>query len=94
MKIIFKLAEINREVTIKNPDTGIDDNKPLYEIASSHLARRTFINTIYQKVKDPSRVCPMTGHVPNSISLNRYRDVEDKNLLVDTIKYLSSEPKP
>lgn len=94
LKIIFQLAEINKKVTIKNPDTGIDENKPLYEIASSHLARRTFINTIYQKVKDPSLVCPMTGHVQNSISLNRYRDIEDEDLLVDTIKYLRSEPKP
>lgn len=88
LKIILKLAGINKKVATKNPDTGIDENKPLYKIASSHLARRTFINTIYKKVKDPNLVGKLSGHVEGSKAFARYRDLDDNDLLIDTIKNL------
>lgn len=36
--------------------------KPLYEVASSHRARRTFIGNIYKKVKDPNLIGALSGH--------------------------------
>jgi hypothetical protein len=62
IKKAFKLAEIDRIVTILDPLTNEEIKKPLYEIASSHMARRTFIGNIYKKVKDPNLVGALSGH--------------------------------
>ena len=35
-------------VTVLNPTTGAEEKRPLNEIASSHLARRTFIGNLYK----------------------------------------------
>ena len=56
IKKIFKLSGVDRIVTILDPLTRDEVKKPLYEVASSHLARRTFIGNIYKKVKDPNLV--------------------------------------
>lgn len=91
VKTILQLADIKREVTIKDPDTGLENNKPICEVVSSHLARRTFINTIYKRVKDPNLIGKMSGHVEGSKAFARYRDI-DNNDLIETIKNLRSEP--
>ncbi len=41
IKKIFKLIGIDRIVTILDPLTHDEVKRPLYEVASSHLARRT-----------------------------------------------------
>lgn len=46
-------------------------------MASSHLARRTFIGNIYNKVQDPNLISSMTGHVEGSKAFARYRVVDD-----------------
>lgn len=37
-----------------NPTNGETEHKPLNEIASSHLARRTMVGNLYKQVKDPN----------------------------------------
>jgi integrase len=61
--------------------------KPLNEIASSHMARRTFIGNMYKKVKDPDLIGSMSGHVEGSKAFARYRTIDDdmKRELVDMI---------
>ena len=72
-------------VTVRNPVTGADEQKPINEIASSHMARRTFIGNLYKKVKDPSLVASLSGHTDGSRAFARYReiDMEMKRELVE-----------
>ena len=53
IKEIFLLCGITRSVTIWNSTTGKEEQHPLNEIASSHLARRTFIGNLYRRCKIP-----------------------------------------
>ena len=57
------------------------------EIASSHLARRTFIGNLYKKVKDPNLVGSLSGHKEGSKAFARYRDIDEdmKKELVDLL---------
>lgn len=87
IKKIFKICSINRIVTILDPLTNEGVRKPLYEVASSHLARRTFIGNIYKKVKDPNLVSALSGHKEGSKAFNRYRQI-DEDMKKELIKYL------
>lgn len=80
IKAIFKLAGITREVEIRNPLTGENEFVPINTIASSHLARRTFIGNAYFKVQDPNLIGKMSGHVEGSEAFKRYRKIEDSTL--------------
>lgn len=84
LKRIFEVAGINRNVAVRNPLTGKDELKPLYVVASSHLARRTFVANLYLKVQDPSIISKMSGHSENSEAFSRYRKIEDE-ILENTI---------
>ena len=77
IKVICKEAGINRMVTILNPLTGVEELKPIYEVASTHLARRTFIGILYKNVKDPNIIASMSGHTNASRSFARYRTIDD-----------------
>ena len=78
IKEAFKLAGIDRVVTILDPLTNEDVKKPLYEVVSSHMARRTFIGNIYKKVKDPNLVGALSGHKEGSKAFNRYREIDEE----------------
>ena len=80
IKVIFGMAGITRKVEIRNPKTGEPEFKPLNEIASSHLARRTFVGNAYFKVSDPNIIGKMSGHVEGSKAFKRYRNIEDETL--------------
>jgi integrase len=88
IKSIFELCEISRIVTVLNPTTGREEQKPISEIASSHLARRTFIGNLYKQVQDPNLICSLSGHVEGSKAFTRYRTVdrEMKQKLVKLIE--------
>lgn len=77
IKKIFKECGITRIVTILNPTTGEEEQRPINEIASSHLARRTFVGNLYKKVKDPNLVGALSGHKEGSRAFSRYRDIDD-----------------
>ena len=78
IKKAFKLAKINRIVTILDPLTNEEVKKPLYEVVSSHMARRTFIGNIYKRVKDPNLVGALSGHKEGSKAFARYREIDDE----------------
>ena len=80
IKKIFKLAGITRNVIIRNPKTGENELVPIDTVASSHLARRTFIGNAYFKVSDPNIIGKMSGHVDGSRAFKRYRNIEDETL--------------
>ncbi len=77
IKKIFKECGITRIVTVLNPTTGEEEQRPINEIASSHLARRTFVGNLYKKVKDPNLVGALSGHKEGSRAFARYRDIDD-----------------
>ena len=81
IKEIFTEVGINRNVVIRNPKTGENEIRPINEIASSHLARRTFVGNAYFKVSDPNIIGKMSGHVEGSKAFSRYRKIEDSTLL-------------
>lgn len=78
IKDMFKLAGLDRMVTVLDPLTREEVRKPLYAVASSHMARRTFIGNIYKQVKDPNLVSALSGHKEGSRAFNRYRDIDDE----------------
>ena len=87
IKEVFKECGITRKVTVLNPTTGKEEKRPLNEVASSHLARRTFIGNIYKQVKDPNLVGKLSGHKEGSRAFTRYRDI-DEDLMKQTISLL------
>lgn len=88
IKRIFTICGITRLVTVLNPVTGEEEKRPINEIASSHLARRTFIGNLYKKIKDPNLVGSMSGHKEGSKAFARYRVIDDdmKRELVQLIE--------
>lgn len=88
LKRIFEIAGINRNVAVRNSLTGKDELKPLYEVASSHLARKTFVANLYLKIQDPSIISKMSGHSENSEAFSRYRKIEDEILTNAVTAYL------
>ncbi len=87
IKDIFKLAGLTRMVTVINTISGEEEKKPLNEIASSHLARRTFAGNLYKKVKDPNLVGSLTGHKEGSKAFARYREI-DEDIKHELVKLL------
>lgn len=78
IKEAFKRAGLDRMVTTIDQKTREEIQKPLYEVASSHMARRTFIGNIYKKVKDPNLVGALSGHKEGSKAFGRYRTIDDE----------------
>lgn len=76
IKKAFKLAGINRRVPVLNPQTRKNELRPLYEVATSHMARRAFVGIAYPHVKDPNIIAAMTGHVEGSKAFNRYHEID------------------
>ena len=77
IKDVLRVCGIDRTITRLNPVTGEEEQRPIWEVASSHMARRTFIGNLYEEVKDPNLIGSMTGHVEGSRSFARYRDITD-----------------
>lgn len=87
IKKIFKQCGITRMVTVLDPVTGEEVKRPMDEIASSHLARRTFVGNLYKKVKDPNLVGALSGHAEGSKAFSRYREIDD-DIKKELIGYL------
>ena len=87
IKEAFTVAGITREVVVRNSVSGLEEVRPINEIASSHLARRTFVGNLYRQVADPNLIGKMSGHVEGSKAFARYRDI-DEEMLSNTINLL------
>ena len=72
--------------TVYRTDVKVQTNA----IASSHMARRTFIGNIYKLVKDPNLISDLTGHVEGSRAFTRYRTI-DIDLKKDLVKILEGK---
>lgn len=70
------LYGMNR-LRMENPTTGEPEVRPIYEVMSSHSARRAFSGNMYDKVQDPNLICALTGHKEGSKSFARYRKIDE-----------------
>ena len=71
-----------------NPKTREEEKKRLCYIASSHLARRTFIGNLYKETPDPNIIGKLSGHKEGSRAFARYRDIDD-DMLTDLVSKLN-----
>lgn len=78
IKEVLTVCGITRKVTILDPVTGEEVQRPINEVASSHMARRTFVGNLYKKVKDPNLIAPMSGHTEGSKAFARYREIDQE----------------
>lgn len=78
IRAVLKECGITRMVTILDTVTGNEVQKPICEVATSHMARRNFIGNLYKQVKDPDLISSMTGHVNGSRAFARYRDIDEE----------------
>lgn len=87
IKRMLKEAGIHRNVVVIDQKTRESVSRPIYEVASTHMARRTFIGNVYKKFKDQNMVSALTGHKPGSTAFVRYREIDDdmKQEMVDAI---------
>ena len=87
IKRMLKEAGIDRHVVVIDQLTRESVSRPIYEVASTHMARRTFIGNVYKKFKDQNMVSALTGHKPGSAAFVRYREIDDemKQEMVDAI---------
>ena len=84
---LLKHCGIDRMVTILDTHGYNTVQRPLYEVASSHTARKTFVGNLYKQVPDPNLIASMSGHVEGSKAFRRYRTIDDdmKRKLVEMI---------
>lgn len=96
IKRAFLAARLRRPVAVLDPVTREEVKKPLNEVASSHLARRTFIGNLYKQVADPNLIGSMSGHSEGSRAFARYRTIDDemKASLVEMINAKNREIQP
>lgn len=78
IKEIFTVCGITRNVVVLDPKTREPKNVPINEVASSHLARRTFVGNLYKQVKDPNLIGKLSGHSEGSRAFSRYRDIDEE----------------
>jgi integrase len=87
IKQIMKMCGITRLVTVRDSLTGGEKQVRICDVASSHMARRTFVGNLYKQVKDPNLIASMSGHAEGSQAFNRYREV-DMDIKQEIIKGL------
>lgn len=71
---VFKAAGVDRVVSVFNPQTNDIMHRPLFEVASTHLARRTFINILRRAGVSIESISSMSGHSKGSTAIQRYYD--------------------
>ncbi len=77
IKAVLARCGVTRLVTVRNPVTGEEEKRPINELASSHMARRTFVGLLYKGVQDPNVIGSMSGHAEGSRAFARYRKIDE-----------------
>ena len=77
IKDVLRLAGIDRKVAVLNTTTFREEWRPIWETASSHLARRTFISNVYEVTQEERLTISLTGHADGSRALSRYIHIKD-----------------
>lgn len=88
IKKVLTFCGINRMVAVRNALTGKYEYKPLNEVGSSHMLRRTFIGNLYKNIPDPALIGAMSGHTDGSKAFRRYREVDTETIAKAIDKYM------
>ena len=76
IKRVFEAVGITRSVTILDAATQTQKQVRICDVASSHMARKTFCGTMFNEGVDTSIICAMSGHVEGSKAFARYHNVD------------------
>lgn len=76
LKELFKEVGIKRIVSILDPLTRKSVQKPICDIASTHMARRVFVGSLHHKGVKNEIIASMSGHVENSRAFSRYYNID------------------
>jgi integrase len=74
----MKMAGLDRTVMLPNKLTMLPEYRPLYEVTTSHTARKTFIEAMFRETKSERITSAFTGHANGSRAFSRYTDVDDE----------------
>lgn len=85
IKELFRELGLNRIVTIKDPKTREGKQVKICDIATSHMARRVFVGSLYEKGIKNEVIASMSGHSEDSKSFSRYYSI-GKEKQIDAIK--------
>lgn len=75
IRYVLHAADISRPVMVLNPRTFQTTPMPLWSVATSHTARKTFIQLLYSATPDKRLVASMTGHSEDSRAFARYSEI-------------------
>jgi len=81
IKTLFAEVGLNRLIAVTDQKTGLEKFVPLYEKATSHVSRKTFIGTMFNKNVPLEVIGSMTGHVKGSKAMTRYYEIDDSQKL-------------
>ena len=87
---IIRLAGLNRIVMVQDPDTLQTIPKQLWEVATSHLARRTFMANMFKTTKSERITSAFTGHADGSRAFSRYTSVDDE-MKLEVLKSMNAK---
>jgi integrase len=73
IKEAFRIANLDRTVIRFNRELKKEEHFKLYELASTHMARRTFVDILCQAGEPLHVVASMSGHSERSKAFDRYR---------------------
>lgn len=87
---MLRLAKLERIVMVQDPKTLQTVPKKLWEVGSSHLARRTFMANMFKETKSERITAAFTGHVNGSRAFSRYTHVDDE-MKVEALKNMNQK---
>ena len=76
IKRVFEAVGITRSVTILDTATQTPKQVRICDVASSHMARKTFCGTMFNEGVDSSIICAMSVHTEGSKAFARYHNVD------------------
>ena len=75
LKVLFEAAGLDRIIVQYDKATKVDIQKPLYSVATSHVARKTAISRLYNAGCPLDLINDICGHVGDSIKI-RYTEFD------------------
>lgn len=90
IKRVLREAGIDRMVIVQDHQTYEPRLVPICDIASSHMARRTFMANLYKAVKSERTVSAFTGHAKGSLAFRRYTTIDD-DMKVDILRQFEED---
>lgn len=76
IKKILKECNITRHIELQDRITGQLTSIPIYQLAGSHIARRTCIGSMFKQGVNREIIASISGHSKGSKAIGRYYEVD------------------